>query len=183
MTTATAPTTHFTTVLDLKALNAMPREAFAAAIGSSFEHSPWIAEQAWDARPFDSVEALHAAMLAVVRRAPHAVQLAFLCAHPELAGREAQAGTMTTDSVHEQRSAGLDALTRDEMLEMKRLNAEYRQRHGFPFIIAARRHTKEQIFAELRRRAAADSAAEFREAIEQIGFITRLRLRALVAAD
>ena len=162
MSTATA-------TLDLPTLNTMIREDFAAAIGSTFEHSPWIAEQAWDARPFDSVEALHAAMLGVVRRAPHAVQLGFLCAHPELAGREAQAGTMTDDSTREQRSAGLDALTRDELREMKRLNGAYRRRHGFPFIIAARRHTKEQIFAELRRRAAADSAAEFVEAIEQIG--------------
>lgn len=171
-----------TATLDLPTLNTMTREAFVAAIGSTFEHSPWIAEQAWDARPFDSVEALHAAMLGVVRRAPQAVQLGFLCAHPELAGREAQAGTMTDDSTCEQRSAGLDALTRDELLEMKRLNGAYRQRHGFPFIIAARRHTKAQIFAELRRRAVADTPAEFVEAVEQIGFITRLRLRSLVAA-
>jgi 2-oxo-4-hydroxy-4-carboxy-5-ureidoimidazoline decarboxylase len=167
---------------DLSALNAMNRNDFVAAIGSTFEHSPWVAEQAWAARPFDSVEALHAAMLDVVRRAPHAVQLDFLCAHPELAGREARAGTMTQDSVREQRSAGLDALTRDELAQMKRLNGEYRRRHGFPFIIAARRHTKDQIFAELRRRLGADSGAEFAEAFAQIGFITKLRLRALLAA-
>ena len=148
---------------------------------AAFEHSSWIAGQAWAARPFASVEALHAAMLDVVRRAPRRVQVDFLCAHPELAGREAQAGTMTTDSVREQRSAGLDALTRDEMAEMKRLNAEYLARHGFPFIIAARRHTKEQIFAELRRRVAGDTGAEFAEAFAQIGTITRMRLGALVA--
>jgi 2-oxo-4-hydroxy-4-carboxy-5-ureidoimidazoline decarboxylase len=177
MSTVTEPA-----ALDLAALSAMTREQFVAAVGSTFEHSPWVAEQAWDARPFDSVDALHTAMIGVVRGAPQPVQISFLCAHPELAGREARAGTMTDDSVREQRSAGLDGLSREEMAEMKRLNGEYRRRHGFPFIIAARRHTKQQIFDELRRRVAEDSATEFAEALAQIGFITRLRLRALVAA-
>ena len=173
--------TPFTSALDLAALNAMSREQFTAAVGSTFEHSPWVAEQAWAARPFARVEALHAAMLDVVRHAPRRVQVDFLCAHPELAGREAQAGTMTTDSVREQRSAGLDALARHELDEMKRLNGEYRSRHGFPFIIAARRHTKDQIFSEMRRRAAAsDSEGELGAALEQIGHITKLRLGALV---
>lgn len=177
MSTVTEPA-----ALDLATLSAMTREQFVAAVGSTFEHSPWVAEQAWDARPFDSVDALHAAMIGVVRRAALATQVGFLCAHPELAGREAQAGTMTDASVREQRSAGLDGLSREEMAEMKRLNAEYRRRHGFPFIIAARRHTKQQIFDELRRRVAEDPATEFAEALAQIGFITRLRLRALLAA-
>ena len=166
--------------LDLVALNAMSRAEFTAAIGSTFEHSPWVAEQAWDARPFADLDALHAAMLDVVRRAPRAEQIDFLRAHPELAGREAQAGTMTNDSVREQRSAGLDALARHELDEMKRLNGEYRRRHGFPFIIAARRHTKDQIFAELRRRTAGNSEVELGAALEQIAVITKLRLGALV---
>jgi 2-oxo-4-hydroxy-4-carboxy-5-ureidoimidazoline decarboxylase len=170
------------TAVGLADLNAMDQEAFVAAIGSTFEHSPWVAERAWSQRPFGDVEALHAAMLGAVRHATPAIQLAFLRAHPELAGREAQAGTMTHDSVREQRSAGLDALTRDELVEMKRLNAEYLRRHGFPFIIAARRHTKDEIFAELRRRVPGPTSAEFAEAIEQVGAITRLRLSALVAA-
>jgi 2-oxo-4-hydroxy-4-carboxy-5-ureidoimidazoline decarboxylase len=168
-------------LLELAALNAMDRDRFVAAVGTTFEHSPWVAGQAWEARPFGSWDALHAAMIGVVLRAPHALQLSFLCAHPELAGREAQAGTMTDDSVREQRSAGLDALSSDEVAEIKRLNGAYRQRHGFPFIIAARQHTKDQIFAELRRRAVADPAAEFQEALAQIGLITKLRLRALAA--
>jgi 2-oxo-4-hydroxy-4-carboxy-5-ureidoimidazoline decarboxylase len=159
----------------------MDRDAFVAAVGATFEHSPWVARQAWSARPFESVEALHAAMLGVVRGAPRGAHVDVLCAHPELAGREAQSGTMTTDSVHEQRSAGLDALTREELLEMKRLNGEYRRRHGFPFIIAARRHTKNEVFTELRRRLAEDTGAEFDQALGQIALITRLRLRALLA--
>ena len=175
--------TPFASTLDLAALNRMSRDEFTAAVGSTFEHSPWVAEQAWAARPFADLEALHAAMLDVVRRAPRPGQVDFLCAHPELAGREAQAGTMTHDSVREQRSAGLDALGRHELDEMKQLNGEYRRRHGFPFIIAARRHTKEQIFSEMRRRVAtSDSESELGAALEQIAHITKLRLGALVTA-
>ena len=167
--------------LDLAAINAMDRDTFVAALGTTFEHSAWVAESAWTARPFDSVDGLHSAMFDVVRRAPKAVQVAFLCAHPELAGREARASSLTDDSLREQVSAGLDAMSPAEIAEMARLNADYRQRHGFPFIIAARRHTKAQIFAEMRRRIGQDTGAEFVEALAQIGYITRLRVRALVS--
>ncbi len=89
---------------------------------------------------------------------------------------------MTNDSQREQASAGLAAMTREEMARMASLNGKYRKRHGFPFIIAARRHTKAQIFDELQSRIDRDTAAEFVEALEQIAFITRLRVRALVPA-
>lgn len=165
---------------DLAELNAMDRAGFAAALGSSFEHAAWVAESAWAQRPFASVAQLHTTMLAVVRAAPEERQLAFLCGHPELAGREAQAGTMTCESVGEQGSAGLDALSRAELLEIQRLNQAYRARHGFPFIIAVRRSSRQQIFAALRARTEAPTAVERQEALAQIGLITRGRLDALV---
>lgn len=168
------------TRLNLAALNDMDRDAFVAAIGPTFENSPWVAQAAWSRRPFADIGALHAAMLAVVREAPQERCLAFLCSHPELAGREARDGTMTAESVGEQRSAGLDALSRDELTEMQHLNRAYRERHGFPFIIAVRRNTKQQIFEALRTRAAASTEAEQRAALDQIGFITRGRIDALV---
>ena len=168
--------------IDLPALNDMDQAAFVAALGPTFEHSPWVAQGAWAARPFASVDALHAAMLDVVRRAPPATQLAFLRAHPELAGREAQAGTMTGDSVREQSSAGLDALTRDELAEMRRLNQDYRHRHGFPFILAVLRRSKRDVFEELRRRTVRPTGIEFDEALEQIASITRLRIQSLFGA-
>ena len=166
--------------MNLAALNAMDRDAFVAAVGPTFENSPWVAQAAWARRPFANVDALHAAMLDVVRQAPEERRLAFLCGHPELAGREAQAGTMTAESVGEQRSAGLDSLTRDELSEMQRLNRTYRERHGFPFIIAVRRNTKQQIFEALRTRTAASTDVERHAALDQIGFITRGRIEALV---
>lgn len=169
-----------TTRLNLAALNEMDRDAFVAAVGPTFENSPWVAQAAWACRPFADVDALHAAMLDVVRQAPQERRIAFLCGHPELAGREAQAGTMTAESVGEQRSAGLDALSRDELGEMQYLNRAYRERHGFPFIIAVRRNTKQQIFEAMRTRAAASTETEQRAALDQIGFITRGRIDALL---
>ena len=169
-------------VPDLASVNTMDRPQFVATLGPAFEHSPWVAQAAWRARPFASVEALHAAMLAVVTSAPADTQLAFLCAHPELAGKEAQACTLTDESQQEQASAGLSALSRDEMAEMQRLNRAYRERHGFPFIIAARRHGKAQIFGELRRRIDETTETERAEALAQIARISRLRVEALVAA-
>lgn len=166
----------------LAELNTMDVHAFVGALGSTFEHSPWVAEAAHAARPFASVDALHAAMMAAVRGAPRDVQVRFLCAHPELAGREAEAGTMTNDSVGEQASAGLNALTRAELDELRTLNAAYLARHGFPFLIAVRRHTKAQIFERLRERVGRDTAGELQEALAQIGVITRLRLDQRVAA-
>jgi 2-oxo-4-hydroxy-4-carboxy-5-ureidoimidazoline decarboxylase len=166
--------------LTLAALNAMERDAFVAALGPTFENAPWVAASAWPTRPFANVAALHAAMLDVVRAAPDDKQLAFLRGHPELAGREAQAGTMTTESVGEQKSAGLNALTSAELAEMQRLNRAYRERHGFPFIIAVRANTKQQIFQAMRSRVAADTEVERNAALEQIGLITRGRIDALV---
>jgi 2-oxo-4-hydroxy-4-carboxy-5-ureidoimidazoline decarboxylase len=164
--------------LDLASVNDMDREAFAAALGSTFEHSPWVAEGAWPARPFASIDALHAHLFGVVQRAPRGVQIAFLCGHPELAGKEAQAGTMTSESVGEQASAGLDALSREEVAELRALNARYLRRHGFPFIIAVRRYRKAEIFSLLRQRCESDSDTELAEALRQIETITRLRVEA-----
>jgi 2-oxo-4-hydroxy-4-carboxy-5-ureidoimidazoline decarboxylase len=172
-----------TAFLDLDAVNRMDRDAFVAALGRAFEPSPWVAQAAWPARPFHSLDALHAAMMHAVRRQPRSAQIAFLGAHPELAGREAQAGTMTRESTGEQAAAGLGALSAEEAAELRGLNARYRERHGFPFIIAARRHGKPEIFQHLRQRIERDSEAELQEALAQIGTITRLRVAALVAGD
>jgi 2-oxo-4-hydroxy-4-carboxy-5-ureidoimidazoline decarboxylase len=168
--------------LTLERVNAMAPQAFLTALGGVFEHSPWIAERAFAARPFASVVALHEAMVDAVKRAPREQQLALLNAHPELAGKEAQAGALTNRSAAEQASAGLSALSREEMRTLARWNREYREKFGFPFIIAVRRHTKDSIFAELQRRLTGAPETELRACLEQVFVITRLRLEALVAA-
>ena len=169
--------------LDWQQLNAMDCQAFTAALGEIFEHSPWVAQAAWSRRPFDNLDALHAAMLGAVRSVPAAQKIAFLRSHPELAGKEAQAGTMTGDSTAEQGGAGLNALSRDEMARISDLNRRYREKFGFPFIIAVRQHTKDGIFREFERRLANDHGAELATCLGQVFVITRLRLDGLVSRE
>lgn len=161
-------------------INAMDRAEFVRTFGGVFENSPWVAERAWVKHPFADLAAVHAAMSAVVGEASSEEQLALLRAHPDLAGKEAQEGTMTDHSVSEQASAGLDALTKAEMARIAQLNSAYRAKHGFPFIIAVRRHTKDGIFQEFERRLGNDSRAEMEEDLKQVFTITWLRLQALV---
>jgi 2-oxo-4-hydroxy-4-carboxy-5-ureidoimidazoline decarboxylase len=164
----------------LESLNRLDRPTFASALGATFEHSPWVAEEAWSARPFTTVEALHAAMVAAVRRAGRETQLALLRAHPDLAGKAARAGTLTRASTAEQASAGLDRLTDDEYERFSRLNAAYRTRFGFPFIIAVRRHDKASILAAFEARLANSLDEEIERALAEVFDITRLRLDVLI---
>jgi OHCU decarboxylase len=103
---------------DMNAINGMDRAAFVQKFGGIFEKSPWVAEKAWDKKPFASIDDMHAAMVNVVKYAPVPSQLALLQSHPDLAGKEAQAGAMTASSVSEQASAGLNALSKAEMTQI-----------------------------------------------------------------
>lgn len=160
-------------------LNTLDRAAFVATLGGIFEHSPWVAERAVDARPFASVDALHAAMLAAVRGAPAGLQLALLRAHPELAGKAAIRGELTAESTNEQSGAGLDRCSPDEFARLTALNDAYNAKFGFPFILAVKGYDRAGILREFARRVEHDRAAEFDEALAQIARITRFRLDSL----
>jgi 2-oxo-4-hydroxy-4-carboxy-5-ureidoimidazoline decarboxylase len=158
-------------------INRLDRARFVERLGGVFEHSPWVAEGAWVRRPFASVEALHEAMMTVVREAPQERQLTLVRAHPELAGAEAKAGTLTADSSTEQGRLGFTRLSREELDRIAELNRAYRQRFGFPCIVALRLHgTRESVIAEMERRLMNDRQAELHNALEQVGHITRGRL-------
>jgi 2-oxo-4-hydroxy-4-carboxy-5-ureidoimidazoline decarboxylase len=161
---------------DMTTINAMDRAAFVAKFGGIFEKSPWVAETAWDKKPFASLDDMHAAMVAVAKYAPLPKQLALLQAHPDLAGKEAQAGAMTASSVSEQASAGLNALSKAEMTRISELNAAYKQKFGFPFIIAVRMHSKEGIFFDFNQRLKNDTQTEYANDLQNVYAITRLRL-------
>ena len=168
---------------DMAPVNAMDRAAFVQKFGGIFENSPWVAEQAWEKRPFASLDDMHAAMVAVAKYAPASLQLTLLQSHPDLAGKEAQAGAMTASSVAEQASAGLNALSHDEMTQISNLNAAYKKKFGFPFIIAVRMHTKEGILFEFNRRLQNDTQTEFANDLQNVYIITRLRLNKLLDAS
>jgi len=164
-------------MIALDQLNACDRATFVAAVGDVFEHAPWVAEQAYAARPFASIAALHDAMMAAVRTAPSDRQLAFLRGHPELAGKVARAGAMTADSRSEQGGLGLDRLSDKDFARFERANAAYAKKFGFPFIVCVRLHKSAQsILAAFEQRVGNDPAAEFAAALTEIGHITRLRL-------
>lgn len=160
----------------LDALNRMSGAEFTATLGGVFEGSPWVTERAFAGRPFASVAALHDAMTRVVREAPREAQLTLLRAHPDLAGKIARAGAMSAASVAEQASVGLDRLTGVEGERFDRLNAAYRERFGFPFIIAVRRHTRAGILDAFERRLAHTVDREVDAALAQVFEIARLRL-------
>jgi 2-oxo-4-hydroxy-4-carboxy-5-ureidoimidazoline decarboxylase len=168
--------------VDIATVNAMDKAAFVAALGDVFEHSPWIAERAYARRPFASAADLHAAMVDAVRTAPRERQTALLLAHPDLAGREARAGTLTSSSVSEQASAALDRLSPQEMTRIAELNRAYRARHGFPFIVAVRHYTRAGIFHEFERRIDNDSESEHAWALSQVYAITRMRIDARLSS-
>jgi len=158
------------------ALNAS-KETFMAAIGGIVEHSPWVAERAFVYRPFSSVDALHAALMTCIRDASPEEQIALFNVHPELAGREAVAGTMTADSTGEQGRLGLNALSAAEFAELTALNTRYREKFGFPFIAALRLHPDRQsMVASFRDRIENPQETEIANAISQIAEIVRGRL-------
>jgi 2-oxo-4-hydroxy-4-carboxy-5-ureidoimidazoline decarboxylase len=170
------------TQVTLAELNAMDERTFAAALGDIFEHSPWVAEFAGAARPFSSLDALYQAMTDAVRRAGYDRQSALIARHPDLAGKAARDGTITTDSKVEQASAGLDRLSEDEFNRFHRLNEAYRTKFGVPFIVCVRRHGKESILRQFERRLANESAAERNTALNEIFRIAALRLDQRVSA-
>jgi len=160
----------------LAELNASDRAAFEEALGRLFEHSPWVAAETHARRPFRDPAHLHRELSATLRRASPERQMALIRAHPDLAGRLAQAGQLTAESTREQASAGLNTLAAAETAELQRLNAAYLGRFGFPFIICARLNAKDAILDALRRRLNNTPAQEHEAALAEIEKIAWLRL-------
>jgi 2-oxo-4-hydroxy-4-carboxy-5-ureidoimidazoline decarboxylase len=171
------------TAIDLAALNRAPAAEFAGHLANVYEHTPWVATAVAAARPFATLGALFAALKAAVRGLSEAERLALIRGHPELAPPEREAGALTAESKSEQVSAGLDRLDAGEIAEFRRLNAAYRAKFGFPFIICVRRHTKESVLANFARRLGQAPEIEVATALDEIDRIAALRLDALVAGE
>ncbi|WP_339694049.1 allantoinase PuuE [Celeribacter baekdonensis] len=157
----------------------MTREKFVDTFGSIYEHSPWIAERAFDLElgpAHDSAVGIHSALFRMFRSASEAEKLGVLTAHPDLAGKLATAKRLTAESTAEQASAGLDALTDDERTGFERLNADYTKKFGFPFIIAVKDNTKDSILAAFKTRLEHSRDTEFSTACAQVERIAWHRL-------
>ncbi len=158
----------------------MTKPDFVAAYGGIFEHSPWIADRAFDLElgpAHDCAAGVHNALCRIFRSASPAERLGVLAAHPDLAGKLAAAGQLTAKSTSEQAGAGLDMLTNAEREMFQKLNTDYVAKHGFPFIIAVRDHDKASIRAAFERRIGNDTDTEFDEACRQVERIAQFRLQ------
>jgi 2-oxo-4-hydroxy-4-carboxy-5-ureidoimidazoline decarboxylase len=167
--------------LSIQALNAMEKDEFAGRLGGTYEHSPWVAERAWEQRPFQNSAALAAEMRLAVETATDAEKLALIRAHPDLAGKLARAGALTESSAREQAGLGLDRLGDEEYTRFTCLNESYRERFGFPFVICVRLTDKAGILAAFESRLENAVPTEISEALRQIHHIARLRLADLMA--
>jgi N-carbamoyl-L-amino-acid hydrolase len=167
-------------MIPLERLNRISAPDFVAALGSIFEHSPWIAQRVAALRPFKSGIALYQAMCAAVMQAGEELQLALIRAHPELAGRAALRGDLTSASTSEQQGAGLAACTASQLTRLQSLNSQYTGRFGFPFVLAVKGHTPDSVIANLAERMNHDASEERSVALREICRIARFRLADLV---
>ena len=162
----------------------MNREEFVSRFGAVFEHSSWVAEGAWDADlNLDSAGELHARMCAVLRSATREQRLGVLNAHPDLAGKLAVAGQLTAESSAEQAGAGLDKCSPAEFDRLKALNAAYKAKFGFPFIMAVKGRTRAEIIRAFEDRVNNDTETEFATALGQVERIALLRLEQMFEED
>jgi 2-oxo-4-hydroxy-4-carboxy-5-ureidoimidazoline decarboxylase len=167
-------------LIALAALNALDEAAFTELLGGIFEHSPWVPQAVWPQRPFASTATLHEAMVAVVTNAGEDRQLTLLRAHPELA----RPAALTAASAAEQGGMGFDRLDGEEAAAFDAANASYRERFGFPFIIAVRgQRDRTAILAALRDRLAHDLAEERQAALAEVFKVAGFRLGDLIDAN
>lgn len=152
---------------------------FVDRFGSVYEHSPWIAERAFNKgidQSCDQIDRLHAAMKNVFESADKDEQLAVIRAHPDLAGKAALAGELTDESTHEQASAGIDSLTESELSHFTQLNEAYKIKFNFPFIMAVKGSNKNAIIQGFEERINNSPEQEFKRAINEINKIAAFRL-------
>jgi N-carbamoyl-L-amino-acid hydrolase len=167
--------------LTLDTLNAADQTGFVQLLDGIYEHSPWIAHAAWAQRPFVTLTHLKHAMATVVRTASREAQLGLICAHPELAGKAAMAGQLTAESTHEQSTSGLTHCSPEEFARLQQLNADYKARFGWPFIMAVRGPRglglgRQAIIETFARRLDQPAQVELAECLRQIHRIAEIRL-------
>jgi 2-oxo-4-hydroxy-4-carboxy-5-ureidoimidazoline decarboxylase len=164
--------------MTLEHLNLVSETEFISSLAAIFEHSPWVAASVVLERPFSSLENLHTAMVGAVKTAPLETQLTLIRAHPDLGARL----KMSEQSVSEQAGLGLDRLSPSEFEHFSSLNTAYREKFGFPFIVAVRNHTRASILEQFVIRLKHDEKLEMETALQEIATIAKFRLQDLIAS-
>lgn len=162
--------------------SSLQRDAFVAAFADIYEHSPWVAEQAYDQgvdESLDEIEVLHQRMSRILLNAPRETQLALINAHPDLAGKAAVRGELTASSTSEQAGAGIQQCTAEEFARFTELNAAYKDKFGFIFIMAVKGSNRHQILAAFEERLHNTPEQEFERAVSEINKIALFRLQTM----
>jgi OHCU decarboxylase len=162
--------------------SSLSREDFVKAFADIYEHSPWVAEKAYDlgqGSDLDDIETLHARMSDILLSADHATQLALINAHPDLAGKAAVQGQLTEASTNEQAGAGIHQCTAEEFARFTELNDAYKTKFAFPFIMAVKGSNRHQILAAFETRIHNSTDVEFACALAEINKIAMFRLQTL----
>jgi len=167
--------------MTIEEINGLSEGAFVSNIGPVFERSPWIALEAWRSKPFADPDALRRVLAGVVQSSSSEAQVELIRAHPDLAGRLAQAGELSVASAREQAAAGLTALAPQVHQQLNQKNASYRARFGFPFVICARLNDANSILEAMDLRMAQSLEAEIDVALSEILKIANLRLMELIS--
>ena len=164
----------------LAELNHFSQAKFLEVLGAIYEHSPWMAERTWQAKPFNSLTDLLAAFRQTLAQATLDEQLALIRAHPDLAGKAALRGELSQESTQEQESAGLNQCSPEELARFTELNTAYQQKFSFPFIMAVKNASRAQILSGFEQRIHHTPTEEFAMALEQIHRIAAFRLQDLL---
>jgi 2-oxo-4-hydroxy-4-carboxy-5-ureidoimidazoline decarboxylase len=180
--TANMPTAVTPAQVSTQDLQHLDQQQFMQLLGSAVEHSPWVCQRAWNLRPFATFAALYEAMRQSIHTASASEQMYLLRIHPELAGREAVAGTMTSDSNAEQGRLGLLSLSAEDFYKLNQLNQRYQARFGYPFITALRLHDSlASVLNNLETRLCNDIPTELTVSLNEICEVMRGRLALLVS--
>ncbi|KAM4699178.1 putative 2-oxo-4-hydroxy-4-carboxy-5-ureidoimidazoline decarboxylase [Discoglossus pictus] len=163
--------------MDLSAVNAMNYETFLDVFGNVIEKCPLITGAIWSRRPFKSISQLESCVYEFIESLPSTGKEGILRCHPDLAGRELMSGTLTIESQHEQSQAGLVSLSSTERDRMNLLNTQYKEKHGFPFVICAKMADKSRIMQELSSRVQNEPSEELHNGIEEVKKICHLRVQ------
>jgi 2-oxo-4-hydroxy-4-carboxy-5-ureidoimidazoline decarboxylase len=155
-------------------------------LGGVYEHSPWVAETlvAEGISPRDDeVDVLAQRLAAIVEASGPERQLELLRLHPELVGKLKVGEELTASSKSEQAGARLHECTPEEYARFQALNTAYREKFGFPFIVAVKGLTRADILGQFETRVGNDVETEFRTALDQVHKIARLRICSIADGD
>ena len=168
----------------IERVNSMGFQEFTEEFGSVIEHTPLVAAAVWSHRPFTDLQNLHGAFCAFISQLqPETAKIGIIRCHPDLAGKLANAGTLTSESTKEQKSAGLLELTEIERKELTAINERYKQKFSFPFVICARENKKQAIFEGIRTRLGNTVDDEVNNAVQEVNKIAWYRLADIVCEE